>query len=89
MEALENLGIQLIRNRDYCFEIQGHVNAPGVPASQVMSYMDLSKSRAGKVYEWLKQKGMDAQRILPAGYGHLKMLYPNAKEEQLQEKTAG
>ena len=53
---------------------------------QVMSYMDLSKSRAGKVYEWLKQKGMDAQRILPAGYGHLKMLYPNAKEEQLQEK---
>lgn len=30
---------------------------------------------------------MDAQRILPAGYGHLKMLYPNAKEEQLQEKN--
>ena len=87
MEALENLGIQLIRNRDYCFEIQGHVNAPGVPASQVMTYMDLSKSRAGKVYEWLKQKGMEAQRILPAGYGHLKMLYPNAKEEQLQEKN--
>lgn len=87
MEALENLGIQLIRNRDYCFEIQGHVNAPGVPASQVMTYMDLSKARAGRVYEWLKQKGMDAQRMLAAGYGHLKMLYPNAREEQLQEKN--
>lgn len=87
MEGLENMGIQLIRNPDYCFEIQGHVNAPGVPASQVMTYMDLSKSRAGRVYQWLIDRGMKAERLIPAGYGHLKMLYPNARDEASQEKN--
>ncbi len=87
MEALENLGIQLLKNHSYCFELQGHVNAPGVPASMAWQYMDLSKARAGRVYEWLKNKGMQPERILPAGYGHLKMLYPNAHEESLQQKN--
>ena len=90
MEALENLGIQLIRNRDYgILESLGPCQCTRCAASQVMSYMDLSKSRAGKVYEWLKQKGHGRPTHPSAGYGHLKMLYPNAKEEQLQEKTAG
>lgn len=87
MAGLENMGIQLIRNPDYCYEIQGHVNAPGVPASQVMTYMDLSKSRAGRVYQWLIDKGMDAKRMIPTGYGHLKMLFPNARDEASQEKN--
>ncbi|MBK8110597.1 MAG: OmpA family protein [Saprospiraceae bacterium] len=80
------MGIQLIRNPDYCFEIQGHVNAPGVPASQVMTYMDLSKSRAGRVYQWLIDKGMKADRMIPVGYGHLQMLFPNSRDEASQEK---
>ena len=87
MEGLENMGIQLIRNPDYCFEIQGHVNAPGVPASQVMTYMDLSKSRAGRVYQWLIDKGMEAERMIPVGYGHLQMLFPNSRDEASQEKN--
>lgn len=87
MEGLENMGIQLIRNPDYCYEIQGHVNAPGVPASQVMAYMDLSKSRAGRVYQWLIDKGMEADRLIPVGYGHLQMLFPNSRDEASQEKN--
>ncbi|MBK7219873.1 MAG: OmpA family protein [Saprospiraceae bacterium] len=87
MEGLENMGIQLIRNPDYCYEIQGHVNAPGVPASQVMTYMDLSKSRAGRVYQWLIDKGMKADRMIPVGYGHLQMLFPNSRDEASQEKN--
>ncbi|MBK8701322.1 MAG: OmpA family protein [Saprospiraceae bacterium] len=83
--ALENLGRQIEINKKFCFEIQGHVNAPGVPASMAYQYMDLSISRAGRIYGWLQERGIDAGRMVANGYAHVKMLYPNSRDEKEQQ----
>jgi flagellar motor protein MotB len=80
--ALENLREQIKINDHFCFEIQGHVNAPRVSSLEVNKYMALSKARAGTVYAYLINANIDKTRMYCEGYGHLKMLYPQAIYER-------
>jgi flagellar motor protein MotB len=41
----------------------------------------LSEARAGIVFKYLKENGIDSTRMTKVGYGNHNMLYPNAKDE--------
>jgi outer membrane protein OmpA-like peptidoglycan-associated protein len=81
--SLQHLTEQIIENDKFCFEIQGHVNAPHLRPEDISQYLrDLSIARAGFVYEHFKESGVKVERMIANGYGNTHMLYPKPKNDE-------
>jgi hypothetical protein len=61
-------------------EIQGHTSSEGGPDYN----MRLSIDRSNAVLAWLVDHGIDAQRLVPHGYGLTQPLVPNDSEPHRQ-----
>lgn len=61
-------------------EIQGHTSSEGGHEYN----MGLSNARARTVYTWLVDRGIDASRLVPRGYGLTQPLAPNDTEPNRQ-----
>ena len=86
LPSLEILLKQLKEEPNLCFEISGHVNAPLLDQNTDDQYTnDLSLARALSIYDYLTANGIAADRMIPKGYGHSKMIVAKAKtvEEHL------
>jgi len=69
-------------------EIQGHVNAPGFKNSPKIK--SLSESRAKAVRDFLKDNGIESDRMEVVGYGNTQMLYEkpsNRFEEEANRRV--
>jgi OOP family OmpA-OmpF porin len=62
-------------------EVSGHTDNSGQPAYN----KQLSEKRALSVYNYLVEKGIDKNRLMPIGYGQTKPLADNATEEGRQQ----
>src|SRR5688572_9490289 len=62
-------------------EVSGHTDNLGQPAYN----KQLSERRALSVYNYLVQKGIDKNRLVPIGYGQAKPLADNATEQGRQQ----
>jgi outer membrane protein OmpA-like peptidoglycan-associated protein len=82
LQAIEHLRDQIKLNTDFCFEIQGHVNAPNQIATQTLAYMNLSKARAGFLYNYLAESNVAKERMFCTGFGATLMLNPKATTEK-------
>lgn len=71
--ALKRLLDFMAVNHDLRIEIQGHVNAPGLKNSGRIK--TLSDSRARAVKKFLKDNGIEGDRMVVKGYGNTQMLY--------------
>ncbi|HEU4731995.1 MAG TPA: OmpA family protein [Kofleriaceae bacterium] len=61
-------------------EIQGHTSSEGGAEYNLR----LSNDRARAVFTWLVDRGIDAQRLTPRGYGLTRPLFPNDTEPHRQ-----
>jgi outer membrane protein OmpA-like peptidoglycan-associated protein len=61
-------------------EIQGHTSSEGGPEYNLR----LSNDRARAVFTWLVEHGIDANRLVPHGYGLAQPLVPNDSEPNRQ-----
>ncbi len=72
-------------NEHLKIEIAGHVNFPNRPPVTKTSWeYGLSVRRAKRVYEYLLQHGIPAERMTFKGYGNWEMRYPRARTEKEQ-----
>ena len=83
MPALKRLLDFLAVNDEIMIEIQGHVNAPDSKNS--MRIQNLSESRAKAVKKFLKDNGINPDRLVVVGYGNLEMKFPNPEETWQEE----
>ncbi|MCG8577560.1 MAG: OmpA family protein [Flavobacteriales bacterium] len=83
LPALKRLMDFLALNDEIKIEIQGHVNAPGVKNN--LRIQNLSESRARAVKKFLKDNGIDANRMTVVGYGNLHMKYEEPTEPWQEE----
>ncbi|MFN7117502.1 MAG: OmpA family protein [Saprospiraceae bacterium] len=68
-------------NSHISIEIGGHINRPNEPPVSEDSWnYDLSVRRAKRVYNYLIENGISADRLSYKGYGNWEMLYPKAKD---------
>lgn len=74
---LEKLVSVLINYPDTNIEVQGHTDDSGSEAFN----QTLSERRAATVTLYLKQRGIDANRIIPRGYGELIPKYDNSTDK--------
>ena len=81
--ALKRLLDFLAVNDGVKVEIQGHVNAPDMENSGKIQR--LSEQRAKTVYKFLKDNGIDADRMTHKGYGNTAMIYENPKTPEEEE----
>jgi outer membrane protein OmpA-like peptidoglycan-associated protein len=66
-------------------EIAGHINHPNSPPVPKDSWnFGLSERRAKRVYNYLIEHGIDAERVTYKGYGNYQMIYPLARTEKEQ-----
>ncbi len=87
-EPTLKLLFETMSTSDVCIHIKGHVNHPNAPpVDKSHRYYTLSKARAKMVFDYLKDKGIDTQRMQHNGYGNWKMKYPNAKNEAAMQKN--
>lgn len=75
--ALKRLLDFMALNDELKVEIQGHVNAPGYKNNNKIK--SLSEDRAKAVKKYLKDNGIDADRIRVVGYGNTQMIYEKPK----------
>jgi len=76
-EALENLAQMLFINPTLHIELSAHTDDQGSDR-----YNDrLSTLRGEAVAKWLKNRGVESDRIISKGYGKRKPLVPNDSEE--------
>jgi uncharacterized protein (TIGR03382 family) len=61
-------------------EIQGHTSSEGGPEYNLR----LSNARATAVFTWLVERGVEANRLVPHGYGLTQPLAPNDSEPNRQ-----
>lgn len=61
-------------------EIQGHTSSEGGAEYNLR----LSNARATAVFDWLVERGIDASRLVPHGYGLTQPLVPNDSEANRQ-----
>lgn len=83
MPALKRLLDFLALNDDVKIEIQGHVNAPDMENSNRIQ--NLSENRAKAVKKFLKNNGIDPERLSAVGYGNTEMLYEKPKNVSEEE----
>lgn len=81
--ALKRLLDFMAVNDELKVEIQGHVNAPGY--KNTVKIKNLSDARAKAVKKFLKDNGIDADRMTVVGYGNTQMLYEKPKEVWQEE----
>ena len=69
-------------------EIEGHVNLPQKGKRETEEYYNaLSVARAKAVFDYLKQRGVEASRMKYKGLGYSQMVYPNAKTPEEMQKN--
>ncbi|MGB1103819.1 MAG: OmpA family protein [Crocinitomicaceae bacterium] len=81
--ALKRLLDFMALNSEIRIEIQGHVNAPGMENEGRIK--SLSEKRAKAVKSFLKDNGIDGDRIEVRGYGNTKMIFPEPKSIKEEE----
>lgn len=69
-EIVDNLYKYLIRNRTIVVELSAHTDCIGSDSQN----MKLSKKRAESCYQYLLDKGITKDRLVPKGYGKTQML---------------
>jgi OmpA-OmpF porin, OOP family len=74
--------LQVLKNNPEVkkLEIQGHTSSEGGPEYNIR----LSNARATAVFTWLVEHGVDANRLVPHGYGLTQPLVPNDSEPNRQ-----
>lgn len=86
--ALKRLLDFMAVNDKLRIEIQGHVNAPGYKNTSRVK--GLSESRARAVRRFLKDNGIEGNRIEVKGFGNTQMLFPepiNADQEEANRRV--
>ena len=79
-EPTLELLFSMLNQNDFCFEIEGHINLPNEPPCKKDTWhYKLSVDRAEMVYNHMLKRGIEADRLLPVGYGNWRMLYPKTK----------
>ncbi len=81
--ALKRLLDFMAVNDELRVKIQGHVNAPGYKNN--LKIRSLSESRAKAVRNFLKDNGIDPDRIEIEGHGNTEMIYEKPKEVWQEE----
>jgi len=81
--ALKRLLDFMALNSEIRIEIQGHVNAPGMENEGRIK--SLSEKRAKAVRSFLKDNGIDGDRIEVKGYGNTQMIFPEPKSIKEEE----
>jgi len=77
MAELNRLIIFMQENQAVAVEISGHTDSTG----SALHNQELSGKRAGAVVSYLREKGIDAERLIPVGYGDRKPVAENKTEE--------
>ncbi len=69
--------------KDACFEIHGHVNAPTtvVIGKNQKELQNLSDDRAYTIYKRMLQMGFKKENITYKGFSNTRMIHPNARTE--------
>jgi OOP family OmpA-OmpF porin len=75
-DELDEIVAILKKNPDIRIHIDGHTCSRGTDKYN----QTLSEKRAGAVSSYLQQKGIDASRLVPRGYGESQPAYPNNTE---------
>lgn len=83
MPALKRLLDFLALNEEIKIQIHGHVNAPGMDNNNRIQH--LSEKRAKAVLKFLKNNGINSDRLEALGFGNTQMLYDNPKEPEEEE----
>jgi len=83
--ALKRLLDFLALNNEVKIEIQGHVNAPGVPNNNKIQ--KLSEDRAKAVKKWLKMNGIEDSRMVVVGYGNTSPIHEKPKNADEEEQN--
>ena len=90
---LHNLRDFMLSNPEVCISINGHINLPFGPRTNLGSRMqsqrtnintrhhDLSIARARRVYHFLIENGIDEDRMVYKGFGNWEMVFPRASSE--------
>ena len=73
----------MVTNNDIVVQIQGHVNGPDMENTRELQ--KLSEKRAKAVYKFLKDNGVDKDRMETVGLGNTMMKY---EEPRLEEEAA-
>jgi len=69
-------------------ELAGHVNVPNSPkVAEDSAHFDLSTRRAKRIFDYLIEHGISADRISYKGYGNWEMRYPRAIAEKQQAQN--
>ncbi|TVQ46975.1 MAG: OmpA family protein [Saprospirales bacterium] len=74
--------------KNYRFEIQGHVHSPRrSPQREGTYFYDLSARRARMVYQYLVDRGIEADRLEWKAYSNYHMVFPGAKTEMQMRRN--
>ena len=86
--TLENLAADLLQNKTYYIQIQGHIYDPNNYLKN-RNFVDdnptLSEDRAKTIYDYLIQKGIDSTRLSFVGFGGKFPLYKNPQDDRRVE----
>ncbi|UKN03535.1 OmpA family protein [Paracrocinitomix mangrovi] len=83
MPALKRLLDFMALNEEVSIEIQGHVNAPDMENSNRIQ--KLSEDRAKAVRKFLKNNGINPERLIAKGFGNTEMIYKDPKKPEEEE----
>lgn len=83
LPALKRLLDFLAVNDDIRINIQGHVNAPDIENNNKIQR--LSEDRAKAVLKFLKNNGIDTERLQASGQGNTQMLFEKPKNYEEEE----
>lgn len=83
MPALKRLLDFLALNEEIKIEIHGHVNAPDMDNNNRIQ--SLSENRAKAVKKFLKNNGINPDRLESKGFGNTQMIYENPKKADEEE----
>lgn len=87
--TLDSVYYSLLKNPKIKIDLEGHVNWPVSfrQKADSIGLQELSEERAKAVYSYLMQKGISSERISYKGFGNSRMICPNAKTEEEQERN--
>lgn len=83
LPALKRLLDFLAVNDDIRIDIQGHVNAPDIENNNKIQR--LSEDRAKAVLKFLKNNGIDSERLQASGHGNTQMIFEKPKTYEEEE----
>ena len=80
LKDIDKLKRVLVQHQDYSCEIRGHADNIGTEADN----MKLSVERAKRIFDYLVDKGIPADRMTYKGFGETQPMAPNDTEERRQ-----